>query len=135
MNEPRQSSESNCSSTMSPSKARRIRRKKLRTQYLTDLAHKSPKQFAKVWNWLLAGWVKEIQKRTVQLSEPSGAGFHATPSSAALRDQIMCTMESIDHLPAGHLRETLAALDHAQLVAIALAVDKRMLPRGQRLSN
>ncbi len=109
------------------SQARRLRRKRLRTQHLADLAQENPALFSHQWNWLLEGWVREIKRRVPLLLERDGTW---TPSSAALISDVKEMLESIgDRAVAAELAETLAALNETQMQALASEVEKRLAPR------
>jgi len=109
------------------SQARRQRRKQLRTSHLAKLAVANPDLFAKQWNWLLAGWVREVERRAPQLREKDGAW---TPTAAKLIDDVKQMLESIgDRAVAAEMSSTLATLNEAQMHALARAVEKRLAPK------
>lgn len=109
------------------SQARRQRRKQLRTHYLSELAQANPRAFAKKWNWLLAGWAREVTRRTPLLREKDGAW---TPTAAALIADVQEMLQSIDDRTAAvDMHSTLQALSEAQMQALAKAVERRLAPR------
>ena len=109
------------------SQGRRLRRKRLRTQHLADLVHENPAAFARTWNWLLEGWVREIKRRVPLLIEKDG---NWTPSAATLISDVMNMIESIgDRDAAAEMAGTLAALNETQMQALAKEVEKRLAPK------
>ena len=113
------------------SQARRQRRRKLRTHYLADLAATNPELFAKKWNWLLEGWVREVARRAPLLREKDG---NWTPTSAALIADVQAMLQSIgDRAAAEEMSATLATLNEAQMQAMAKAVERRLAPKKWRV--
>lgn len=112
------------------SQARRQRRKKLRTHFLADLAENNPELFAKKWNWLLEGWVREVTRRAPLLREKDG---NWTPLAGALIADVKDMLQSIgDRAAAAEMSATLATLNEAQMQAMAKAVEKRLAPKQWR---
>lgn len=109
------------------SQARRQRRKQLRSSHLAEIAVVNPDLFARKWNWLLAGWVREVERRTPQLREKDGAW---TPTAAKLIADVKQMLESIgDRAVATEMSSTLETLNEAQMQALARAVEKRFAPK------
>jgi len=109
------------------SQARRQRRKKLRTHYLADLADNNPELFAKKWNWLLEGWVREVARRAPLLREKDG---NWTLTAAALIADVKDMLQSIgNRATAAEMGATLATLNETQMQAMARAVEKRLAPK------
>lgn len=112
------------------SQARRQRRKKLRTHYLADLAENNPDLFAKKWNWLLEGWVREVARRAPLLREKDG---NWTPLAGALIADVKDMLQSIgDRAAAAEMSATLVTLNEAQMQAMAKAVERRLAPKQWR---
>ena len=112
------------------SQARRQRRKKLRTNYLADLAENNPELFAKKWNWLLEGWAREVARRAPLLREKDG---NWTPLAGALIADVKDMLQSIgDRAEAAEMSATLATLNEAQMQAMATAVERRLAPKQWR---
>jgi hypothetical protein len=115
------------SDVLTRAQARRQRRKRLRTSHLSELAEKNPELFAKKWNWLLAGWVREVERRAPQLREKDGTW---TPTAAKLIADVKQMLESIgDRTVATEMASTLATLNEAQMQALAKAVEKHLAPK------
>jgi hypothetical protein len=115
------------SGTLTRAQARRQRRKLLRTSHLAELAEKNPELFAKKWNWLLAGWVREVQRRAPQLREKDGTW---TPTAAKLIADVQEMLKSIgDRAVAVEMASTLATLNEVQMQALARAVEKNLAPK------
>ncbi len=99
----------------------------MRTQYLSDLAEENPDLFVKKWNWLLAGWVREIERRMPLLHEKDGTW---TPTAAALISDVKDMLDSIgDRAVAGEMGATMAVLNETQMQALAKEVEKRLAPK------
>ena len=124
------------SGTLTRAQSRRQRRKRLRTSHLSELADKNPELFTKKWNWLLAGWVREVERRAPQLREKDGSW---TPTAAKLIADVKQMLESIgDRAVATEMASTLATLNEAQMQALASAVEKRLAPKqwsGQMIQS
>ena len=115
------------SGPLTRAQARRQRRKRLRTSHLAEFAAENPDLFARKWNWLLAGWVHEVGRRTPQLREKDGAW---TPTAAKLIADVQQMLESIgDRAAATEMASTLATLNEAQMQALAKAVEKHLAPK------
>lgn len=120
-------SEPTAGGALTRAQARRQRRKRLRTSHLSELAEKNPELFAKKWNWLLAGWVREVQRRAPQLREQDGTW---TPTAAKLIADVQEMLKSIgDRAVAAEMASTLATLNEAQMQALARAVEKSLAPK------
>ena len=77
---------------MATDHARRLHRKRLRTELLPDLTQEKVALFDEKWNWLLKGWGREANRCPPLILEKASAW---TPSGAVLIAAVKNMIESI----------------------------------------